>query len=94
MIRLDYNQLSKYTGKYELVSDKKRTMDIFIVGDRLVLSFPEQKGAEVDILPVENDKFEAIKVNAQLAFVKDANGKIKGVVVKQKGKSEWIKVVD
>jgi CubicO group peptidase (beta-lactamase class C family) len=91
---IDYQQLLRYTGTYELVSDKKRVMKILVVSDRLVLSFPEQKGAEVDILPIGNDKFESKKVNASLEFVRDDKDNIKGIIINQNGKTEWNKISD
>ncbi|MEB2778647.1 serine hydrolase [Algoriphagus sp. D3-2-R+10] len=89
---IDNIQLEKYAGTYQLSSDKNRLMKILIVADRLVLSFPEQKGAEVDILPMGNHKFESKKVNAALEFFMDDGGNIKSLIVDQKGKTEWIKI--
>ena len=91
-ISIDNEQLEKYTGTYQLSSDKNRIMKILIVADRLVLSFPEQKGAEVDLLPLGNDKFESKKVNATIEFLKDDIGNIKSLIANQKGKTEWTKI--
>jgi hypothetical protein len=48
-ITIDYQTIIKIHGTYELASDKKRIMKILTVSDRLILSFPEQKGAEVGV---------------------------------------------
>jgi CubicO group peptidase (beta-lactamase class C family) len=93
-LTIDYEQLLKYTGTYQLASDKNKIMKILIVADRLILSFPEQKGAEVDVLPIGNDKFESKKVKALLEFVKDDKGNIKEININQKGKTKWIKISD
>ncbi|WP_164674914.1 serine hydrolase [Anditalea andensis] len=89
---IDSDKLEKYTGTYQLSSDKNRIMKVLIVADRLVLSFPEQKGAEVDVLPLGNHKFESKKVNAVLEFLIDDGGNIKSLIAEQEGKTEWIKI--
>jgi len=93
-ISLENGALENYTGTYQLASDQNRIMKIFIVADRLVLSFPEQTGAEVDILPLGNDKFESKKVDVTIEFLRDESGNIKGFTAYQKGKTEWIKLPD
>lgn len=92
--KIDYQKLSEYIGTYQLATDTKRVMKVLLITDRLVLSMPEQKGAEVDILPIGNDKFESKKVNATLEFIKDEQGKIKGIIINQRGKTEWTKIAD
>ena len=90
---LSTEELKLYTGTYELVNGGSRKMNISFMIDRLVLSFPEQPGAEVDILPVKKDHFISKKVNAKLTFTRDEE-KVTGLTVDQKGITNWKKISD
>lgn len=89
---ITFGYLNDFVGTYKLSSKKPQTINIGIIADRLVLTFPDQPGNEVDILPIGNDIFESKKVKAQLTFIRDANGKISGINVKQGKTYQWIKI--
>jgi hypothetical protein len=85
------NSLEGYTGTFKL-QNSTRIMTITIVGNMLVLSFPDQPGSAVDVQPTEDDMFESKKVKAKLTFSRDSNGHVNQVEVKQgKGSYVWIK---
>jgi len=86
------SKLNDYIGSYKLNAKKSKLINIIVVSERLVLTFPNQPGNEVDVLPTGEDLFESKKANITLNFIRNDVGEISGIDIKQGENYNWIKI--
>jgi CubicO group peptidase (beta-lactamase class C family) len=83
-IKLPREQLSSYVGTYQLAPKVKMTMTLD--GDQMMTQLSGQQ--KLQVFPESDGKFFLKVVDAQLEFVKDANGKVTDVILHQNGRDQ------
>jgi len=89
---LNYEEKKEFLGTYQMVDDQEKIIEIKFVDDLTVLYFPNNPGAEVEIVPVDDKTFKSTKANIELTFARNDTGDIVGVTAEQGGTSEWKKI--
>ncbi|PYS44698.1 MAG: hypothetical protein DMF71_02570 [Acidobacteria bacterium] len=82
-IKIDPRLLDQYTGQYSFVEDPEFVLSFWRDGEKFYLQ-PTNQG-RIEIFPESDTKFFLKIIEAQATFVRDAQGKITGVVWRQNG---------
>ena len=82
-IKIDPRLLDQYTGQYSFVEDPEFVLSFWRDGEKFYLQ-PTNQG-RIEIFPESDTKFFLRVIEAQATFVRDAQGKITGVVWRQNG---------
>jgi hypothetical protein len=83
-IQLPREQMASYVGTYQLAPKVKLMMTLD--GDQLMTQLSGQ--TKLEVLPEADGKFFLKVVDAQLEFVKDADGKVTDVILHQNGRDQ------
>lgn len=81
-VKVDRSVLEKYVGTYELAP--RFSLTFMLEGDQLVSQATGQ--SKVPVFPESETKFFTKVVNAEIEFVKDADGKVSSMVLHQGGR--------
>jgi CubicO group peptidase (beta-lactamase class C family) len=83
-IKLPREQLTSYVGTYQLAPKVRMTMTLD--GDQMMTQLSGQQ--KLQVFPEADGKFFLKVVNAQLEFLKDANGKVTDAILHQNGRDQ------
>lgn len=88
-VKQSLNNLVEYAGTYRLATDKERTIEIVLEGEKLMARIPGQ--ATFEIVFEEESKFGFKNVKEiSGTFIKE-NGKVTKMVIEQNGRFVWEK---
>ena len=82
-IKIDPKLFDEYAGQYSFISDPEFVLSFWREGDKFLLQ-PTNQG-RIEIFPESDTKFFLKIIEAQATFVRDAQGKVTGVVWRQNG---------
>ncbi len=90
-IKIDPKRFDQYTGQYSFVDDPEFMLNFWREGEKYFMQ-PTNQG-RIEIFPESETKFFLRVIEAQATFVRDAQGKVTGVVWRQNGADNQAKRV-
>src|SRR5712692_1370880 len=82
-IKIDAKLFDQYVGQYSFVDDPEFMLNFWREGDKFFMQ-PTNQG-RIEIFPESETKFFLKIIEAQATFVRDAQGKVTGLVWRQNG---------
>lgn len=90
-IKIDAKLFDDYVGQYSFLSDPDFVLSFWREGDKFLLQ-PTSQG-RIEIFPESDTKFFLKVIEAQATFVRDAQGKVTGLVWRQNGADNQAKKI-
>ena len=90
-IKIDPKLFDEYVGQYSFLSDPEFVLSFWREGEKYFLQ-PTNQG-RIEIFPESDTKFFLNIIEAQASFVRDAQGKVTGVVWRQNGEDNQAKKI-
>ena len=82
-IKIDPKIFDEFVGQYSFAADPDLVLSFFREGDKFFLQATNQ--GRIEIFPMSETKFFLKVIDADATFVRDAQGKITGVLWRQDG---------
>src|SRR3984893_6324307 len=82
-IKIDAKLFDQYVGQYSFVDDPEFMLNFWREGEKFFMQ-PTNQG-KIEIFPESDTRFFLKVIEAQATFVRDAQGKVTGVVWRQNG---------
>jgi hypothetical protein len=89
---INYEAKKEYLGRYQMVGDDTKIIEIKLMDDLMILDFPEAPGTGVEIVALEDDQFKSVKANIEITFLRDTVGIVTGFSATQGEATEWVKI--
>src|SRR3984893_9439034 len=90
-IKIDLKLFDEYVGHYGFLSDPDFVLSFWREGEKFFMQ-PTNQG-RIEIFPESDTRFFLKVIEAQATFVRDAQGKVTGVVWRQNGEDNQAKKI-
>lgn len=89
---INYEAKKEYLGRYQMIGDDAKIVEIKLDEDLMILYFPKAPGSEVEIVALDSDQFKSVKANIEITFLRDTKDIVTGFSAKQGETTQWVKI--